>query len=68
MASHADLTRSNAGVTSSIGGNGRLNSLAYRAARRGVRFGPRPPTMRGTPPDLGSRCVGFGSAGESRIG
>ena len=41
--------------------NGVLNSAAKRAASAGVRFGPPPPTMIGTPP----ACTGLGSAGES---
>ena len=44
--------------------NGTLNSAAYRAASRGVRRCPRPPTMIGTPPG----CTGLGSAGESVSG
>jgi hypothetical protein len=40
--------------------NGTLNSLAYRAASRGVRFLPEPPTMIGMPPS----CTGLGSAGD----
>ena len=46
--------------TPPTGANGRLNSLAKRAARRGVRLGPHPPMMIGGPPG----CTGLGSAGE----
>jgi len=59
MASHAAATRSRCCVNTSTGTNAMLNSLAYVAARRGVRVAPLPPTMTGT-----GRCTGFGSAGD----
>ena len=39
---------------------GTLNSAAWRAASRGVRFRPAPPTRIGMPPG----CTGLGSAGD----
>ena len=49
MDSQACLTRS-ACNSKSVGElNGRLNSLANRAAKFGVRFGPPPPTIIGIP-------------------
>ena len=59
--SQASRTPANSRALSSAEANGTLNSLAYRAARRGVRFFPRPPTRIGMPPS----CTGLGSAGES---
>ncbi len=58
--SQAARTRANCSAVAPTSPNGRLNSVAYAAARAGVRFLPRPPTI------TGSGCwTGFGSAGES---
>ena len=59
--SQASITRSRCAEKTSTWVNGRLNSDAKRAARRGVRFGPPPPMMIGG----WGLCTGFGSAGES---
>ena len=57
--SHAARTVATRPSTSAGAGNDWLNSVAYRAASAGVRFGPLPPTMIGT-----RDCTGLGSAGE----
>ena len=60
MDSQACLTRL-ACNSKSVGElKGRLNSLANRAAKLGVRFGPPPPTIIGIP----LSCAAFGSAGQ----
>src|SRR3954453_4210073 len=47
IASPALATRAQAALKSSIRANGVLNSAAYVAARRGVRFAPKPPMTIG---------------------
>ena len=59
--SHASRTPAKRRAFSPVEAKGTLNSAAYCAARRGVRFFPRPPIRTGIPPP----CTGLGSAGES---
>jgi hypothetical protein len=54
------LTTPNVAAVAATVANPRLNSAAYRAASRGVRFGPPPPMITGGP----GRWAGLGSAGE----
>ena len=61
IAAHAAATRSRCSTKRSGETNGVLYSAAKRAASAGVRLGPPPPMMIGTPPSW----TGLGSAGDA---